>query len=78
MSSAGKSGWTWLSNSRKWHYFTSEPQYANGHRNASLCGKFMLLALPELQQGNDDSADNCKACARKAKLLSSGSSGDAR
>jgi hypothetical protein len=54
-----REGWTWLMNSRKWHYFTSA-------RNQSLCGGFMLLVLPEeLQQGNDSSPDNCKACARK-------------
>ena len=51
-------GWTYLLNSRKWHYFTAD-------RNQSLCGKFMLLKLPELEQGNDDSQDNCAACRRK-------------
>jgi hypothetical protein len=53
-----KQGWTYLLNSRKWHYFTSE-------RNSSLCGKFMLLRLPDdLQQDNNGSPDNCVACRR--------------
>jgi hypothetical protein len=52
-----KEGWTYLLNSRKWHYFTDE-------ENKSLCGKFMLLSLPELEQGNDESPDNCAACKR--------------
>jgi len=50
-------GWTWLTNSTKWHYFNRD--------NKSMCGKFMLLRLPELEDGNNDSPDNCKAC-RKA------------
>lgn len=49
-------GWTWLVNSRKWHYFI------NGR---SLCGKFLLLVVPELEQGNDDSPDNCVICRRE-------------
>lgn len=49
-------GWTYLLNSRKWHYFI------NG---ISLCRKFMLISRPELEQGNDDSPDNCAACRKK-------------
>lgn len=49
-------GWTWLSNSTRWHYF-------RGGR--SLCGKFMLLGKHELQPGSDDSRDNCAACRHK-------------
>ena len=48
-------GWTWLRNSRKWHYFVDQ---------RSLCGRFLLLANPDLEQGNDDSPDNCKACIK--------------
>jgi hypothetical protein len=55
-----KEGWTYLFNSRKWHYFTSKD-------NKSICGKFLLLALPELEQGNDNSPDNCKACQKSLK-----------
>ncbi len=51
-------GWTYLTNSRKWHYFID---------GRSLCKRFMLFFLPELEQGDDDSPDNCKAC--RAKLL---------
>jgi hypothetical protein len=51
-------GWTWLHNSRKWHYF-------KGGR--AVCGGFMLLAHPSegYQTGNDNSPDNCAACKRK-------------
>ncbi len=51
-------GWTWLVNSRKWHYFRN---------SRSLCGKFMLLGsmLDELVQGNNNSPDNCLICRRK-------------
>ena len=58
-----KEGWTYLYNSKKWHYFTSE-------RNTSLCNKFMLLALPELEQGNDESLDNCASCKKALKRRS--------
>jgi len=51
-----KEGWTWLINSRKWHYFV------NGR---SLCGKFMLFSIPKLEQGNNNSPDNCMACRKK-------------
>jgi len=51
-----KEGWTWLTNSTKWHYFVE---------GRSLCGKFMLLSIPELEQGNDGSLDNCMACRKK-------------
>ena len=51
-------GWTWLINSKKWHYFV------NGR---SLCGKFGLIGRPELKQGDDDNPDNCAACRKKLK-----------
>jgi len=54
-----KQGWTYLYNSPKWHYFDSE----NGGR--SLCGRWMLFSLGDLESGNDNSPDNCKACAKK-------------
>jgi precorrin-2 methylase len=50
-----KEGWTWLINSKKWHYFR------NG---ISLCGKFMNLGNPNLEQGNNESSDNCAACKK--------------
>ena len=51
-----KEGWTWLTNSKKWHYFID---------GRSLCGRFMVLGRPELEQGNNNSSDNCKACVKK-------------
>lgn len=51
-----KEGWTWIVGAAKWHYMR------NGR---SLCGKWMLLGKPELEQGNDSSPDNCVACRRK-------------
>ena len=57
MSERINEGWTWLVNSRKWHYFTQD--------KLSLCGKFMLLSLGALEAGNDDSPDNCAACKKK-------------
>jgi len=49
-------GWTWLIGTSKWHYILD-------HR--SLCGKWFLLGNPELEQGNDNSPDNCKQCVKK-------------
>lgn len=51
-----KEGWTWLSNSTKWHYFVD---------GISLCGKWRLLVTGDLEQGKDDSPDNCAACKKK-------------
>lgn len=48
-----------MSMASKWHYFI------NGR---SLCGKWMTLGKTKLEQGNDESPDNCAACReRKAK-----------
>jgi hypothetical protein len=46
-------GWGWLYNSRKWHYFRD---------GRSLCHNWLGLGLGKLEQGKDDSLDNCKAC----------------
>lgn len=54
-------GWGFISNSRKWHYYQS-----NGH---SLCRKFMKFTSHDLEQGNDDSADNCTECKRRRAIL---------
>ena len=40
--------------SRKWHYFREA---------RSLCGKWMFTGV--LEQGSDDSPDNCASCKRK-------------
>jgi len=57
-------GWGWPSNSKKAHYF---------REGRALCGKWLFLG--KLEQGNDDSLDNCTACKKalqkeneKAKL----------
>ena len=51
-----KEGWTWVVGSPKWHYIRD---------HVSICRKWLLLGDPELEQGNDTSADNCKACRKK-------------
>ena len=50
-------GWTWLYNSRKWHYFRD---------GNSLCRKWSLLRHPsDRYSGDTDSPDNCAECARR-------------
>lgn len=49
-------GWTWLVNTKKWHYFRD---------SRSLCGKWLYLGSSDLEQGKDNSPDNCVACVRK-------------
>jgi len=51
-------GWGWLINSRKWHYFVG---------GRSLCGRWLAPWLKELEQGNDNSPDNCAECKRRLK-----------
>lgn len=60
-----REGWGWVHQSPKWHYFV------NGR---SLCSRWLGLGLGELEQGKDDSPDNCTACKkalqrRKAREL---------
>jgi hypothetical protein len=50
-----KEGWTWLINSKKWHYF---------RKSKSLCGKFLIIGNPQLEQGNNESSDNCAQCKK--------------
>jgi hypothetical protein len=50
-----KEGWTWLFNSKKWHYFRD---------GKSLCKKWALLGSEDLEQGNDNSPDNCITCKK--------------
>lgn len=61
--SDGPQGWGYISNSRKWHY------YVNGR---SLCRKFMKLSSADLEQGNDDSSDNCAECRRLRAIAAAG------
>ena len=51
-------GWTWLQNSKKWHYFRNKK---------SLCGKWSLFIHPNegYELGNNDSSDNCTTCRKK-------------
>jgi hypothetical protein len=49
-------GWTWIIGTPKWHYM---------RKGFSLCGKWMLLGNPTLEQGKPFSLDNCKACKKK-------------
>lgn len=50
---ACKEGWGFPTNSQKAHYFIA---------GRSLCSKWMYFG--ELEQGNDNSSDNCIACKR--------------
>jgi len=47
-------GWGWPGNSKKAHYFV------NGR---SLCGSWIYFG--ELEQGKDDSSDNCPRCKKR-------------
>ncbi len=53
-----KEGWTYLINTPKWHYLVD---------GKSLCGRWANFGKPELEQGNDGSPDNCKACRKALK-----------
>jgi len=52
-----KEGWGWTPISKKWHYFVS---------GTSLCGKIGFYR-GKLEQGNDESDDNCTACKKALK-----------
>jgi hypothetical protein len=49
-----KVGWGWPSNSKKAHYF---------YDGRSLCMRWIFFGAVE--QGKDDSCDNCVACKKK-------------
>lgn len=50
-------GWTNLGGqSKKWHYIID---------GRSLCHKWMVWKTHELEQGEDDSPDNCADCRRR-------------
>lgn len=51
-----KEGWTFVIGSPKWHYIKD-------HR--SICGRWLMPGNPTLEQGNDDSPDNCASCRKK-------------
>ena len=51
-----KEGWGQAPGSPKWHYFRNQD---------SLCRKYGFRTKDDdLEQGNDNSPDNCKACRR--------------
>ncbi len=56
--SVSKEGWTWLFNSTKWHFFNRET-------GRSICGRFLLLGIPELKEFSERSPDDCALCWRK-------------
>lgn len=51
-------GWYWPANLRKAHYFVNFK---------SLCGRYMCFNKTDLEQGKDDSPDNCAECKRRLK-----------
>lgn len=72
MAAENWSGWVKMENSRKWHYFAS-----GDNDMTSLCGKFMMLRKPAIiEEGNDDSPDNCSACRRKLRTATRSSPTD--
>lgn len=60
-------GWGMVMGLRKWHYFRASDGRA-------LCGKGLWLGpIANLEQGQDDSPDNCAECKRKCKQRSTSS-----
>jgi len=66
MSEQTKEGWGPVTNagtgmqSKKWHYFKD-------HR--ALCGRWMRFSDKDLEQGKDNSPDNCAECRRRLLKL---------
>lgn len=62
-----KEGWGFTSDSKKWHYFVWE----DDKTLRSLCRKFGYFSFhqDQLEQGNDDSSDNCTACKKRLAVL---------
>ena len=57
MVSKTKEGWVNIIGSTRWHYI---------RESRSLCGRWLYLGNDAfLEQGNNDSPDNCAACRRK-------------
>lgn len=56
--SLNREGWALPAFSRKWHYFVD---------SFSMCREWLFSG--PVEQGNDDSPDNCAVCARKLKKL---------
>lgn len=60
-SAARTEGWGFITNSRKWHYYTTDGR--------SLCRKYMKWSMADLDQSGDNSPDNCAECRRKLEAL---------
>jgi hypothetical protein len=57
-------GWAKISGqnaSGKWHFF--------GHDGRSLCGKYAMFGKNILEQGNDDSTENCVRCRGRLSAM---------
>jgi len=63
MTEKPKEGWAFVFGARfhstKAHYIKSDCR--------SLCGRYMWLG--DVEQGNDDSSDNCAECRRRLKKV---------
>ena len=57
-------GWGWPADAKKAHYFILK--YGE-QWNTSLCDRWAYGG--NLEDSNDDSPDNCKACLRKLKKM---------
>ena len=53
----GGEGWGSPPWARSWHYITSDGR--------SLCGKIGFAFTLPLEQGNDDSTQNCAVCRKR-------------
>lgn len=54
---AKKEGWGFVDGPRKWHYFDTN--------SVALCSGWMKWDMSKVEQGNDDSPDNCATCKKK-------------
>ena len=53
-------GWNWLRNSTRWHWFAEDGR--------SLCKNYLIMGGNEdAKHGNDNSPDNCAECRRQLK-----------
>lgn len=52
---SAKEGWGFVNASPKAHYFVD---------GKSLCGKWLILGKTNLEQGKDESPDNCTGCKK--------------
>ena len=60
MTEVNRTGWKFLVNSPKAHYFVD---------GRSLCGRWMNLGVGGFEDDNHNSPDNCTACRKKRDKL---------